>query len=93
MLRALLDEAPEPVYGALVVDLVDVSPGSIYGVLDRLEVYGWVRSWWEDEAVAEAAGRRRRRLFELEAAAVGAARSAVEEPSKSLWRRLVVKPL
>jgi DNA-binding PadR family transcriptional regulator len=39
--------------------------GTLYKTLDRMEKAGWLRSRWEDPAIAEAESRPRRRFYEL----------------------------
>jgi len=73
VLATLLD-APAPVWGLRVVNETGRPAGSVYPILARLEAAGWVSSVWEDDP-----GRTgpRRRLYELTADAVPAARAAV----------------
>lgn len=49
-----------------------VGHGTLYKALDRLRTRGLLSSEWEDPAVAEAAGRPRRRLYWITAAGAGA---------------------
>jgi len=73
VLDALLG-TPEPVWGLRIVQQTGRPAGSVYPILARLESAGWVASVWEDDP-----GRAgpRRRLYELTADAVPAARAAV----------------
>jgi DNA-binding IclR family transcriptional regulator len=73
VLDALLG-APEPVWGLRIVQQTGRPAGSVYPILSRLEAAGWVASVWEDDP-----GRSgpRRRLYELTADGVPAARAAV----------------
>lgn len=45
-----------------------VGHGTLYKALDRLRTRGLVRAEWEDPALAEAAGRPRRKLYWITAA-------------------------
>jgi len=74
VLRILLED-DEAVWGLLVVRRTGRPAGSVYPILERLEGAGWVGSSWE--ADSERTGPRRR-LYELSADGVAAARAAVE---------------
>lgn len=54
----------EPLYGLELMDQTGLKSGTLYPVLARLEEAGWVTSSWED-ADPRAAGRPRRRYYEL----------------------------
>jgi DNA-binding IclR family transcriptional regulator len=73
VLHVLLD-ATDPVWGLRLVQETGRPAGSVYPILSRLESAGWVTSAWEDDP-----GRSgpRRRLYELTADGVPAARAAV----------------
>jgi DNA-binding PadR family transcriptional regulator len=60
LLRAL-DEGPG--FGFDLMDATGLTSGTVYPALDRLEDLGFVRSHWEDEAVAHGEGRPARRYF------------------------------
>jgi len=66
--------AHEPIWGLRIVQQTERPAGSVYPILSRLEAAGWVESVWEDDP-----GRSgpRRRLYELTADGVPAARAAV----------------
>jgi DNA-binding PadR family transcriptional regulator len=49
------------------MDVTGLPSGTVYPVLRRLEREKAVESEWEDEADARAAGRRRRRIYRLNA--------------------------
>jgi PadR family transcriptional regulator PadR len=48
------------------------SHGTLYKALERLRNQGLLRSHWEDHAIAEDAGRPRRRLYTVTAAGIAA---------------------
>jgi DNA-binding PadR family transcriptional regulator len=54
-------------YGFDMIDATGLASGTVYPILRRLERRGFVRSKWEDEAVATAEGRPQRRYYEISA--------------------------
>ena len=54
-------------YGFDVIDHTGLPSGTVYPALSRLERDGYVRSAWEDEAVAHAGGRPPRRNYRVTA--------------------------
>jgi DNA-binding PadR family transcriptional regulator len=52
-------------FGFDIVDATGLTAGSVYPALDRLEDVGFLRSSWEDPALAQADGRPARRYFSL----------------------------
>jgi len=88
VLAALLD-AGEPTWGLRVVRATDRPAGSVYPILERLERAGWVASAWEDDP--ERPGPRRR-LYELTADGVPAARAAVTRALNSRPRAAAPRP-
>ena len=52
-------------YGFDVMEACAMPSGTVYPALRRLERAGLLRSGWEDEATASAAGRPRRRTYQL----------------------------
>ncbi len=52
-------------YGFDVMETCDVPSGTAYPALRRLEKSGLLRSSWERQEDAHAAGRPRRRIYEL----------------------------
>jgi PadR family transcriptional regulator PadR len=61
VLSALLDH-DGPAWGLLVIKATERPAGTVYPILERLELRGWITSSWEDDA--ERAGPRRR-LYEF----------------------------
>jgi PadR family transcriptional regulator PadR len=60
LLRSL-DEGSR--FGFDLMDATGLTSGTVYPALDRLEDLGFVKSHWEDEAVAHGEGRPARRYF------------------------------
>lgn len=52
-------------FGADVMDATELSGGSVYKILRRLEKRGMVEGRWENPEVAEAERRPRRRYYDL----------------------------
>lgn len=65
VLRALADGFE---YGFDIIDATGLPSGTVYPALSRLERDGYVRSAWEDEGRAHAAGRPARRYYRVTAA-------------------------
>src|SRR5260370_26626282 len=83
--------AGEDAYGAMIHEELeglvsgnrDVSLGSVYTTLDRLEQKGYVKSW-TGEPTAERGGRAKR-YYEVQASGQRALRAALE-PMKKAWQ-------
>ena len=73
VLRAIADGFQ---YGFDIIDRTDLPSGTVYPALGRLERDGLVRSAWENEAEAHAAGRPARRYYKLTAPGVKALHEA-----------------
>ena len=65
-------------YGFDVIDRTALPSGTVYPALSRLERDGYLRSSWESEADAFAAGRPARRNYRVTAAGVHALRQSLE---------------
>ncbi|SES42346.1 Transcriptional regulator PadR-like family protein [Actinokineospora terrae] len=65
VLEVLLEHAGgrEKPYGWVIMKAVGRSGPTVYGVLDRLEEWGWVTGTWEE--LSEDEGRPRRRCYEV----------------------------
>jgi DNA-binding PadR family transcriptional regulator len=70
-------------YGFALAEATGFPSGTIYPILARLEVAGWLTSFWEegDPAVLE---RPRRRMYRLTGAGVHAARDALATTQRLL---------
>jgi DNA-binding PadR family transcriptional regulator len=83
--------AGESAYGAVIHEELEnlvsgsrnVSLGSVYTTLDRLEQKGYLKSW-TGEPTAERGGRAKR-YYEVQASGQRALRAALE-PMKRAWR-------
>ena len=49
------------------MDVTGLTSGTVYPALERLEELGYVRSRWEDDALARKEARPARRYFEITA--------------------------
>ena len=64
VLRALLAEPTQEMYGLQICGQAGLPSGTIHPILARLERLGWVESHWED-IDARKEGRPRRRYYRL----------------------------
>lgn len=55
-------------YGFDVMDATGLPSGTVYPALRRLNKLGYVSASWEDQEIADAAKRPRRRYYEISAA-------------------------
>ena len=65
-------------YGFDVMDGTGLPSGTVYPALRRLEKQGLVRSEWEENKVAHAAKRPRRRYYEITESGLEALEVALE---------------
>lgn len=65
-------------YGLDIVEATGLASGTVYVALGRLLKRGFLRSSWEQQALAEAEGRPRRRYYELTPSGDAALREALE---------------
>ncbi|WDZ85492.1 PadR family transcriptional regulator [Micromonospora cathayae] len=77
VLRLLLAAPPVPRYGRDIARETNLKTGTLHPILARLELAGWLESFWEDPAEHEDQGRPRRRYYRLTGDGVRVARSAV----------------
>src|ERR1700761_5404896 len=78
VLRALLAEPTQEVYGLQVCQESGLPSGTIHPILARLEGLGWLKSRWED-AVPQEEGRPRRRYYQLTEDGAERARTALAQ--------------
>ena len=64
VLKLLLEKPQDGCSGADISRALGISSGTLYPLLARLEVAGWLKSEWEDVDPATA-GRPRRRFYTL----------------------------
>ena len=69
VLRALLAEPAQELYGLQIGDIAGLPSGTVHPILARLENAGWLESRWE-EIDPRAAGRPARRYYRLVPSAV-----------------------
>jgi DNA-binding PadR family transcriptional regulator len=78
VLRVLLDDAVGQQYGLEISKKSGLPTGSVYPIMTRLEIAGWISSAWE-EIDQSAEGRRRRRYYWLTEEGATCARHEVEK--------------
>jgi DNA-binding PadR family transcriptional regulator len=76
VLRAMLAEPTQEMYGLQIGQAAELPSGTIHPILARLEGYGWLESRWEDIDPATE-GRPRRRYYRLSAEGAECARTAL----------------
>ncbi|WP_081902326.1 helix-turn-helix transcriptional regulator [Lentzea aerocolonigenes] len=64
-------------YGLELSKITGLPNGTLFPALERLRQAGWVERYWEQDEVAEAEGRPRRRYFKLSAQGAQAAPAAL----------------
>ncbi|GAA3060401.1 MULTISPECIES: helix-turn-helix transcriptional regulator [Actinomycetes] len=79
VLRVLLEQLGEELWGLKVIQLTGRPAGSVYPILEKLESAGWVESHWESD---EKRRGPRRRLYLLAAEARTPARHYVAKAEK-----------
>jgi PadR family transcriptional regulator, regulatory protein PadR len=78
LLAIMLRRGDDPQYGLDLASVLDMPSGTLYPLLSRLEVAGWLKSTWEQiDPVAE--GRPPRRYYRLTARGKKAAQGALSE--------------
>ena len=75
VLRALLGQGAdgerrtavlrEGLYGLKLSEMTKLPNGTLFPLLERLRQAGWVERYWEQDHVAEAGGRPRRRYYRI----------------------------
>ena len=83
ILAAMLSDPARPWYGLELVDDSGLKSGTIYPALARLERAGWLASRWET-VDPHAAGRPRRRLYELTGTGIEHARHEIDKQLRTL---------
>jgi DNA-binding PadR family transcriptional regulator len=77
LVAVLLAVADGVAFGFDVIDRTGLPSGTVYPALSKLERDGYLRSSWEADAEAFAAGRPARRYYRVTAAGSRALREAV----------------
>jgi PadR family transcriptional regulator PadR len=90
VLVLLLERSDDVVYGFEMMQRSGLRSGTIYPLLARMELNGFVHGAWEDVDAAEV-GRPRRRLYRLTAMGTSLARE-LEQASDSETARIEPGP-
>lgn len=80
VLRALLADPTQEMYGLQICAAAGLPSGTIHPILARLEGLGWLESWWEDTDPHQQ-GRPRRRYYKLTQAGALRAQHALDRAS------------
>jgi PadR family transcriptional regulator len=84
VLRSLLAEPAQEMYGLQICEAAGLPSGTIHPILARLEnEHGWLTSRWED-VKPEAEGRPRRRYYRLTEDGAERARIALAQATTSV---------
>jgi PadR family transcriptional regulator len=83
VLRALLDEPTQEMYGLQICTAAGLPSGTIHPILARFEALGWLESRWED-AVPQDEGRPRRRYYRLTQDGAERARIALAQATTTI---------
>lgn len=83
VLRALLAEPTEEMYGLQLCTEAGLPSGTIHPILARLDGLGWLESHWEDASPHEQ-GRPRRRYYRLTNSGAEHARIALAQATTSV---------
>lgn len=62
-----------------------LGPGTVDGILKRLEGRGWLSAYWEDEYEARCQGRHRRRFYRLTDLGEREARETMRRKLPLMW--------
>jgi PadR family transcriptional regulator, regulatory protein PadR len=81
VLQALAQRPGVPMCGADFIKDLNISSGTVYPILLRLEADGLVKSKWETEDSSEL-GRPRRRLYEITGDGISALQKMLGELSQ-----------
>jgi PadR family transcriptional regulator, regulatory protein PadR len=91
VLRVFADAPLEEHYGLGICEIAGLPGGTIYPILARLELAGWLESAWEDIDESKA-GRRRRRFYRLTPNGIERARLAFDKVRQPSWQGLKPNP-
>jgi PadR family transcriptional regulator, regulatory protein PadR len=83
VLRALLAEPTQEMYGLQICQAAGLPSGTIHPILARFERLGWLESRWED-ANPQEEGRPRRRYYRMSEDGAERARIALAQASTSV---------
>jgi DNA-binding PadR family transcriptional regulator len=91
VLRALLADPTEEVYGSEIASAAGLMSGTVHPILARLEAAGWVESRWED-VDPQVAGRPARRYYRLTGEGLQNARAELARVPRPQPGRLAPRP-
>ncbi|OLB74590.1 MAG: PadR family transcriptional regulator [Actinobacteria bacterium 13_2_20CM_2_71_6] len=91
VLRTLLENPTEELYGLEVCTRAGLASGTIHPILARLEMCGWLESRWEEVDPREE-GRPRRRYYRLSPDGGEQARRAVARTASRGFGLPVLRP-
>src|SRR5690242_14959286 len=83
VLRALLEEPGQEMYGLQICTAAGLPSGTIHPILARFERIGWLESRWED-AIPQEEGRPKRRYYKLTEDGAEHARIALAQATTSV---------
>lgn len=83
VLRALLAESAQEMYGLQICQAAGLPSGTIHPILARFEALGWLQSRWESVSPQEE-GRPRRRYYRLTEDGAERARIAMAQATTSV---------
>jgi len=83
VLRALLAEPGQEMYGLQICQAIGLPSGTIHPILARFEAMGWLESRWEDVSPHQE-GRPRRRYYRLTVDGAERARIALAQATTSV---------
>jgi PadR family transcriptional regulator PadR len=78
--RYLADLKASSTWGLQICSETQLGSGSVYSVLDRFEMYGWVESFWEEDNSRRGA---RRRLYKVTSVGKKSLKQLVAEKESS----------
>src|SRR5262245_28518568 len=91
VLRALLEQPTQELYGLEICAAAGLASGTIHPILARLERLGWLESRWEDIDPVEE-GRPKRRYYRLSPDGADHARHALATAHTSISRLPAFRP-
>ncbi|MGI8333752.1 PadR family transcriptional regulator [Actinomadura scrupuli] len=83
VLRVLLDDPARDRYGLDLCAETGLPSGTVYPILARLELLGWVESRWEEPEVHVSGHRPRRRYYTITGDGAVRARTAIAQAYRS----------
>jgi PadR family transcriptional regulator, regulatory protein PadR len=91
VLRALLEDPAQEMYGLQICQVAGLPSGTIHPILARLEGIGWLESRWE-ETDPHRQGRPRRRYYRLTPDGAEQARVALAQARTQVGSITALRP-